>query len=512
MEKHPGQPTRSQQREAEQQLAGTLYQLGRGLAEDAEPDRILKLLHRWKNTRDKFIQSPVLQWLRQCLDLEPLDLKLITIGYITWLEPETLSPYLRLSWYEQPPGLSLERALFLSDIQDTDKPDALHHLRHSTAYHYRLLQPHHPVLTQPLHLAEDLCQTLATGGPIPEYRVPANLFSICPARTSDPIFTASYSHLLSKPPHKINRLHRQTQVERAAIVTQLAVRHGVTHWYLVDTSHHTGLSDDTSYRILRNIYLHSHPQPCYLYWPDLYRYCWQNKQGIRFYQHLLALPRLTLFTDNPTELDQETIIPVEYFTRLRGTEPELTSTTDYTLNWPDQQAMAASWQAVSAEITDQYPELTPLNNAETHRLASLYRISTTQIRIITDQLIHRPPDQNNLLQALQQIARKTITHLDPMLASLSQTNETLKDMVLAEETKTQLQELISRITQGTTLATLMPQTRIGAQALFWGKPGTGKTMAARAIANELQLPLYQINLANIASKWIGETEKHLARL
>lgn len=52
----------------------------------------------------------------------------------------------------------------------------------------------------------------------------------------------------------------------------------------------------------------------------------------------------------------------------------------------------------------------------------------------------------------------------------------------------------------------------GLQVLFWGKPGTGKSMAAEAIAGELRLPFYKVNLANIASKWIGETEKHLAKL
>lgn len=48
--------------------------------------------------------------------------------------------------------------------------------------------------------------------------------------------------------------------------------------------------------------------------------------------------------------------------------------------------------------------------------------------------------------------------------------------------------------------------------LFYGPSGTGKTMAASIIANELNLGLYKIDLANIISKYIGETEKHLAQL
>lgn len=48
--------------------------------------------------------------------------------------------------------------------------------------------------------------------------------------------------------------------------------------------------------------------------------------------------------------------------------------------------------------------------------------------------------------------------------------------------------------------------------LFHGPSGTGKTMAASVIANELNLGLYRIDLANVLSKYIGETEKHLAQL
>jgi ATPases of the AAA+ class len=49
----------------------------------------------------------------------------------------------------------------------------------------------------------------------------------------------------------------------------------------------------------------------------------------------------------------------------------------------------------------------------------------------------------------------------------------------------------------------------GLNALFAGPSGTGKTMAAQIIARELALDLYQIDLAAIVSKYIGETEKNL---
>ena len=52
----------------------------------------------------------------------------------------------------------------------------------------------------------------------------------------------------------------------------------------------------------------------------------------------------------------------------------------------------------------------------------------------------------------------------------------------------------------------------GISALFAGDSGTGKTMAAEVIANELRLNLYRIDLSAVVNKYIGETEKNLRRL
>ena len=52
----------------------------------------------------------------------------------------------------------------------------------------------------------------------------------------------------------------------------------------------------------------------------------------------------------------------------------------------------------------------------------------------------------------------------------------------------------------------------GLVALFTGASGTGKTLAAGLVAGRLGVDAYQIDLASVVSKYIGETEKHLARL
>jgi AAA+ superfamily predicted ATPase len=52
----------------------------------------------------------------------------------------------------------------------------------------------------------------------------------------------------------------------------------------------------------------------------------------------------------------------------------------------------------------------------------------------------------------------------------------------------------------------------GIVALFSGPPGTGKTLSAEVVARDLGFDLYRIDLASLISKYIGETEKNLARV
>ena len=52
----------------------------------------------------------------------------------------------------------------------------------------------------------------------------------------------------------------------------------------------------------------------------------------------------------------------------------------------------------------------------------------------------------------------------------------------------------------------------GLTALFWGPPGTGKTMVSGLIARELGVELYRVDLSQVLSKYIGETEQRLAQI
>lgn len=91
------------------------------------------------------------------------------------------------------------------------------------------------------------------------------------------------------------------------------------------------------------------------------------------------------------------------------------------------------------------------------------------------------------------------------------------DLVLPEESLRLLREIVGQVRQRHTVYQDWGYTRrmtrgFGINALFAGDSGTGKTMAAEVLANELQLALYRIDLSAVVSKYIGETEKNLRRL
>ena len=96
-------------------------------------------------------------------------------------------------------------------------------------------------------------------------------------------------------------------------------------------------------------------------------------------------------------------------------------------------------------------------------------------------------------------------------------NLSLDDLVLPAPNKQQLIELRNRIRFHRELfhrTGFEQKMRLGKGllALFAGSSGTGKTMAAEALASGQGVDLYKVDLSAIVSKWIGETEKNLSRI
>lgn len=129
-------------------------------------------------------------------------------------------------------------------------------------------------------------------------------------------------------------------------------------------------------------------------------------------------------------------------------------------------------------------------------------------------------DSENVRVLLTDLVASSRVQSQPALVSLAkkiQPNYTWDDIVLPEDNLAQLREICQRVRHRHKVLGEWGFNRKlsqgkGVNALFAGPSGTGKTMAAEIIANELRLELYKIDLSGIVSKYIGETEKNLDRI
>ena len=103
------------------------------------------------------------------------------------------------------------------------------------------------------------------------------------------------------------------------------------------------------------------------------------------------------------------------------------------------------------------------------------------------------------------------------LAQILECPFTPEDLVVPDGVK-QLLEAIAFEAEGRVafwqqqeLRRLFPQGR-GLIALFSGPPGTGKTMATQVIAARLRQDLCRVNVAQLVSKWVGETAKNFEQV
>ncbi len=128
-----------------------------------------------------------------------------------------------------------------------------------------------------------------------------------------------------------------------------------------------------------------------------------------------------------------------------------------------------------------------------------------------------PESEQPTLQELFTAARSQSNQKLSQVTQKIQPRYSWEDIVLPPELLAQLQEIINSVKHrhivydqwgfGSKLS-----SGKGLNALFAGSSGTGKTMAAEVMAHELSLDLYKIDLSQIVSKYIGETEKNLDRV
>lgn len=162
-------------------------------------------------------------------------------------------------------------------------------------------------------------------------------------------------------------------------------------------------------------------------------------------------------------------------------------------------------------------------------LALRYRMTYAQIRDaaavgaiksgMVNQLGTEDADRagENITRVIFAAARAQCGHELAALATKIEPRATWEDLILPEDETAQLHEICARFNYRDQVfndwgfAQKISYGR-GISALFSGGSGTGKTMAAEVIANALELDIYRIDLAQVVSKYIGETEKNLDRV
>jgi AAA+ superfamily predicted ATPase len=155
-------------------------------------------------------------------------------------------------------------------------------------------------------------------------------------------------------------------------------------------------------------------------------------------------------------------------------------------------------------------------------LANRYRLSGGQIHdaVATAKNLARLDDPERGEVTATHIATACRVHSAPNLTALAHKvalRNTWDDLVLAKDRVTKLREICNQARfRGTVIDTWGFDKKLsggkGLSLLFAGPPGTGKTMAAGVMASELGLDLYAIDLSSVVNKYIGETEKQLAKI
>jgi hypothetical protein len=163
-------------------------------------------------------------------------------------------------------------------------------------------------------------------------------------------------------------------------------------------------------------------------------------------------------------------------------------------------------------------------NGHVGSLVSQFNLNTRAIHNACAEVLGNPGGNDNILTNPEELdtvlwdacLKQSRTRLDN-LAQRIEPVATWDDLVLPEPQIRTLHEIAMHVKQRFKVYddwgfASRGSRGLGISALFTGDSGTGKTMAAEVIANELRLDLYRIDLSQVVSKYIGETEKNLRRI
>ena len=173
------------------------------------------------------------------------------------------------------------------------------------------------------------------------------------------------------------------------------------------------------------------------------------------------------------------------------------------VNKPEADEQAAEWSAALGDAAGDLPE----------RLAGQFNLDVGVIR----RLAHAALGKGTATRSRQRLWEEALANTRPHLETLAQRIDARANwrlIVLPKAQEEQLRQICDQVRYRRDVYDRLglpraDEPRARHSELFTGESGTGKTMAAEVIATDLDLALYRIDLSQVVSKYIGETEKNL---
>ncbi|MCC6624274.1 MAG: AAA family ATPase [Deltaproteobacteria bacterium] len=129
-------------------------------------------------------------------------------------------------------------------------------------------------------------------------------------------------------------------------------------------------------------------------------------------------------------------------------------------------------------------------------------------------LAKNPKSPRLTMELLEEGCKAQLRYALEDLTVRSSSKLRLKDIILPEKPNKKVKEIVAACRNQAMVLNSWGfgkklVTGKGITCLFDGPPGTGKTLCAEIISGELDRPLYRVNIPEVVSKWVGETEKNI---
>jgi AAA+ superfamily predicted ATPase len=242
---------------------------------------------------------------------------------------------------------------------------------------------------------------------------------------------------------------------------------------------------------------------------------WHRQARLKHYALLIDCGDPTRLSESAQRAIHEILRTVETPIFLSGSDRYSSGHSLFTIEVPglSPQEQKALWNYHLGSLAQRL-------NGQVSTLVAQFNLSASAIASISRQTIASTTNtsaESDITTLLWQHCRTQSRGKLEGLVDRITPKTTWDDLILPQDSTQILHQIIATIRQRSKVYEewgMGGNTRrgMGITALFYGPPGTGKTTAAEIIARELQLDLYRVDLSQVVSKYIGETEKNLSKV